>query len=169
MGVRAPGVQAVSGALDLGQRGLQAALCVCVCVSARLCVCMCVCVRPCGSALEPLGTHRNVAPLGSPNCPGSTWKWPPGKQKGGEEGEGRGKPRASNPPSPNPASDKGQFMPSLCRGGKGGGLAKLGSLRPPPEPGGCTQAGRGAGVCLPVCAGTEGTGASPSAREGGQP
>lgn len=134
----------MSGDLDLGKRGLQAALCLCVCAP------VCVCVRPCGSALEPLGTHRNVAALGSPNCPGSAWKWPPGKQKGGEEGEGRGKPRASNPPSPNPASDKGQFMPSLSRGSKGGGLAKLGSLRPPPEPKGCAQAGRGAGVCLRV-------------------
>lgn len=67
----------VSVALDLGQLGPQA----------PLCVCLCVCVRPCGSALEPLGTHRNVAPLRSPSCPGSTWKWPPGKEKGGE---GRG-------------------------------------------------------------------------------
>lgn len=63
-------------------------------------------------------------------------------------------------------------MPSFSRESKGGGLAKLGSLWPPSEPRGCTQAGRGAAVCLPclcvpalpVCAGTEGTGASPSAR-----
>lgn len=155
VGGRAPGVRAVSGALDLGQLGLQAALCVCVCV----------CVRACGSALEPLCTHRNVAPLGSPSCPGSTWKWPPGKGKGGEERGGgkkkKKKPRASNPPSPNPASDKGQFIPSLSRGGKGGGPDKPGSLRPPPEPRGCARAGKGAGVRLPV---RTGTGASPSAR-----
>lgn len=30
---------------------------------------VCVCLRPCGSALEPPGTHRNVASLSSPGRP----------------------------------------------------------------------------------------------------
>lgn len=30
---------------------------------------LCVCLRPCGSALEPPGTHRNAASLGSPGRP----------------------------------------------------------------------------------------------------
>lgn len=65
----------------------------------QLCVSVCVCVRACGSALEPLCTHRNVAPLGSPSCPGSTWKWPPGKGKGGEE-RGGGKKKKKKSPEP---------------------------------------------------------------------
>ena len=40
---------------DQGQRGLR--------------VPVCVCLRPCGSALEPPGTHRNAASLSSPGRP----------------------------------------------------------------------------------------------------
>lgn len=61
VGGRAPGwvpqlgAEEGKGERDQGQRGLR--------------VLQCVCLRPCGSALEPPGTHRNAAPLGSPGRP----------------------------------------------------------------------------------------------------
>lgn len=147
--VRAPGVQAVPGALELGQLGLQAALCVCQALW-----------------LSP-GATRHPQECGSSRLPelprlhmevAARKREGRGRERGGKKKK-TNKPRASNPLSPNSASDKGQFIPSLSRGVKRGGPDKPGFPRPPPEPRGCARAGRGAGVCLPLCM-TGGTGAS---------
>jgi hypothetical protein len=68
---------------------------------------VCVCLRPCGSALEPPGTHRNAASLGSPGLLLSH-KEVAARKKGGKGGR--------NTPSPTRASNKGQFIRSSTGG-----------------------------------------------------
>lgn len=119
----------------------------------QLCVSVCVCVRACGSALEPLCTHRNVAPLGSPSCPGSTWKWPPGKGKGGEErGGGKKKKKAPSQQSaePKPSVRQRTVHPIPFPGRQGG---RPGQARLPPTAAGASgvrpggERRRGAPAC----------------------
>lgn len=134
------------------------ALCVCVCVSARLCVYVCVSgpVAQSWSRSAPTGMWLLSAPRTAPAPHGS------GRQESRREGK-RGRGGESTEPAIRRAQTQHQTKDSSCHPfpGEAGGEAKPGSLRPPPEPRECTQAGRGAGVFLPVCAGTEGTGASP--------
>lgn len=92
------------------------------------------------SRSAPTGMRLLSAPRAAPAPHGS------GRQEKRREGKGEGEkekknPRASNLLSPNSASDKGQFIPSLSRGGKRGAPDKPGSPRPPPEPPGCAWAG----------------------------
>lgn len=68
----------------------------------EVCGFLCVCLRPCGSALEPPGTHRNAASLGCPGRPLFHKEVAARKKGGGRKGR--------NPPSPTRASNKGQFI-----------------------------------------------------------
>lgn len=52
----------------------------------EVCGFLCVCLRPCGSALEPPGTHRNAASLGCPGRP-LFHKEVAARKKGGKRAE----------------------------------------------------------------------------------
>lgn len=133
----------MSGALDLGQLGPRAPLCVCLCV----CVCVSGPVAQPWSHSAPTGMWLLSAPRAAPAPHGS------GRQEKRREGKGGGwgeMSPASNPPSPNPAADKGQFMPSLSRGGKGGGPNKPSSSGRRQSPGGVPDR-REAPGCACLC------------------
>lgn len=62
----------------------------------EVCGFLCVCLRPCGSGLEPPGTHRNAASLGCPGRP-LFHKEVAARKKGGGGGRNLLSPtRASN-------------------------------------------------------------------------
>lgn len=107
--------------------------------------CVCVCVRPCGSALEPPGTHRNAASLSSPGRP-LFHKEVAARKKGGKGAEIR---LAQHEPHTK------ANLSHLLQEGPGGGQGTKESYRRASR-----RAPRPPGLCEEVCRWRQGLGST---------